>query len=172
MSEPVSAGLLGSLGINGKLFFGQLVNFVIILFIVWRWVYRPLLKIMDAREKKIRDGLRNADTAEKRMTEVGTQTQAMRRRAEQDAEQMMEDAKKQAEEKRKQIMEETRRELDRQLEEAKIRLVHEKKIVLDSARQEMAGLVMSAMEKIAPTFTSGDAGKALMNRAIKELERS
>lgn len=171
MSEPVTTGFLGSLGINGKLFFGQLVNFAIILLIVWRWVYRPLLQAMDEREKKIRGGLLNAETAERRMTEVASQTQAMRRRAEQDVEQMLEDAKKQAETKRKQIMEETQRELDRQLDEAKERLAREKQIVLDSARQEVTGLVVAALEKIAPKFASGDAGKAFMDQAMKELER-
>ncbi len=172
MSEPVSQSILGSLGINGRLFIGQLVNFAVILFVVWRWVYKPLLRMMDEREKKISGGLRNAETAERRMAECASQTQSMRRRAEQDAEQLMEDAKKQAEEKRRQIMDETQKELDRQLSDAKERLAREKEIVLDSARREVVDLVTLALEKIAPGVARGEHGKKFIDDAVMDLERA
>ena len=41
-----SAGILGPLGVDVKLFIAQLVNVGVVLFVMWRWVYKPLLKVM------------------------------------------------------------------------------------------------------------------------------
>src|SRR3989344_5376390 len=57
--EPES--LLGTLGIDWKLFLAQLVNFGIVLFVFWKWVVKPLGKTLAERQKRIETGLQNAD---------------------------------------------------------------------------------------------------------------
>lgn len=62
--------LLGQLGINWKLFISQAVNFSILLLVLRAFVYKPLLAILEDREKKIKEGLDKADEADTRLKEV------------------------------------------------------------------------------------------------------
>lgn len=63
-------GLLGQLGINWKLLLSQTVNFFVLLLVLSKFVYLPLLKVMKARDKRIREGLEKAEQADVRLKEV------------------------------------------------------------------------------------------------------
>src|SRR5574340_228833 len=60
-SEASNQGLAGTLGINWKLFIAQLVNFGIILAVLWKWVFIPVAKNLAARTEKIEKSLNDAD---------------------------------------------------------------------------------------------------------------
>src|SRR3989338_4615733 len=56
-----SSSVLGTLGINWKLFLAQLFNFGIVLFVFWKWVVKPLGATLTKRQERIEAGLNNAD---------------------------------------------------------------------------------------------------------------
>src|SRR3990167_360095 len=62
-AEAAKTDVLGTLGINWKLFMAQLVNVGIVIFVLSKWVFKPLVKLMDDRVKKIDDGLAHAKEA-------------------------------------------------------------------------------------------------------------
>jgi len=62
--------LLLQLGINWKLFLSQAFNFAILLAALTFFVYKPLMKIIDERAKKIKEGLEKAEEADTRLKEV------------------------------------------------------------------------------------------------------
>ena len=57
-------------GIDWKLFLSQLVNFALILIILRLFVYKPVLKIIKERNKKIKEGLDKAEEAGVRLKEI------------------------------------------------------------------------------------------------------
>jgi len=61
---------LDQFGIDWKLFLSQLVNFFLILVILRLFVYKPVLKIIKERNKKIKEGLDKAEEAGIRLKEV------------------------------------------------------------------------------------------------------
>ena len=61
--EAAKESVLGALGVNWKLFIAQLLNFSVVLFVMWKWVYTPLLRIIDARTARIDKGLKDAEAA-------------------------------------------------------------------------------------------------------------
>jgi F0F1-type ATP synthase membrane subunit b/b' len=71
MPDPASTDLLGKLGINAPLFLAQLVNFSIVLLVMWKWVYTPLVKLMDKRAQEIADGLHKSRHQATRKNGVG-----------------------------------------------------------------------------------------------------
>src|SRR3989344_1771355 len=64
-----SGGAIGTLGLNWKLFIAQLINFSVIMFILWRWVFRPVGGALESRRKKIEESVAKAETIEKQMQE-------------------------------------------------------------------------------------------------------
>ncbi|MEK9178109.1 MAG: ATP synthase F0 subunit B, partial [Patescibacteria group bacterium] len=61
------AGIIGQLGINWKLFLSQAVNFFILLIVLRAFVYKPLIQVIEKRNKKIKEGLEKAEEADVRL---------------------------------------------------------------------------------------------------------
>lgn len=144
-----AAGVLGSLGINGKIFLAQLVNISVVIFVMWKWVYKPLLRIMDERTVKIEKGLRDAEESAK-----------MRRRADEEREQIVvearlkakaiiEEAQARAQEDGAALVVKARSEVDRLIEQGREQLRREKQEMFGQIRAEIGGLLSLAVEKIA-----------------------
>jgi len=55
-AEDSSSGL-GALGVDGKAFLIQLITFVLAFFVLYKWAFPPILKMLDERHKKIEDGV-------------------------------------------------------------------------------------------------------------------
>lgn len=64
------AGIIGQLGINWKLFLSQAVNFFILLIVLRVFVYKPLIQVIEKRNKKIKEGLEKAEEADVRLKEI------------------------------------------------------------------------------------------------------
>jgi F-type H+-transporting ATPase subunit b len=62
--------LLDQLGINLPLFLSQAVNFFILLLVLTFFVYKPLIKIVKARNAKIKEGLEKSEEADVRLKEI------------------------------------------------------------------------------------------------------
>ena len=56
--------LFSQLGIDPKLLLAQGVNFVILLVVLTKFVYKPLMKMVEERRKKIELGIKGGEKAE------------------------------------------------------------------------------------------------------------
>ena len=61
---------ISQFGIDWKLFLSQLFNFVVILIVLTFFVYKPVLKILKERNRKVKEGLDKAEEATVRLKEV------------------------------------------------------------------------------------------------------
>lgn len=56
-----------SLGVNWKILLGQIINFLLILYLVKRFALKPFLRILKERKEKIEEGVEKANEAERRI---------------------------------------------------------------------------------------------------------
>ena len=67
-AETVEAtGGLGSLGLNVKIFIAQLINFAIVVLVLWKWVYNPIVALLEKRQTTIEKSLKEAKEIEEKM---------------------------------------------------------------------------------------------------------
>jgi F-type H+-transporting ATPase subunit b len=52
---------MSELGIQGKILVAQTINFSIVLFVLWRFAYRPVFNLLEARRQKIADSIADAE---------------------------------------------------------------------------------------------------------------
>ena len=64
------AELLEKLGVNWKLFLSQAVNFLLILLILRLTIYKPLVKLLNERRRKIDQGLKDSERAAETLKNV------------------------------------------------------------------------------------------------------
>jgi F-type H+-transporting ATPase subunit b len=91
-----STGLFAQLGIDWPLLISQAVNFFILLLVLQFFVYKPLLKVIKERNKKIAEGLEKAKEAEVRLFEVDQIAKAHLKKADEEAVQIIKDTHERA----------------------------------------------------------------------------
>ncbi len=163
------AGALGSLGVDGKLFLAQLLNFGVVLFVMWKWVYTPLLKVMDDRTKKIEQGLKDAADAAESRTRADEEREKTILAARTEAKRIVEEAATNAEAERITAAARTKTEVERIVAQGKERLAMEKETLIADVRAEAADLVTRVAEKVLREKLDTAADKKLIKDALKDL---
>ena len=122
--------LLDQLGINWQLLLSQAVNFGILLLVLTFFVYKPVIKIIKERNKKIKEGLDKAQEADVRLKEIDVIGKGKIKEAEAESVNIIKNTEKKAkvleqelqkknEEKQLQMQKDAESQLKRQLEENK-----------------------------------------------------
>lgn len=168
MIEPQSTGLLASLGISGWKFIAQLCNFSVVLFVMWKWVYTPLLAIMDKRAKEIQDGLTNAKVAEQRLHDASEEKERILKAARAEAHELLEDVKTRAEAVRQEKLAIAKTEIEKYIVEAKVQIKSERDAASASLKREVADLVVQATEKVVTGMDDAQK-KSLVDHAVKHI---
>jgi len=86
--------LFHQLGINWKLLLAQAFNFGIVLIVLTLFVYRPLMKLMEERRKKIEGGVKHAEAMEGKIKEIDVLKQETLAKADKQAAEVIGSAQK------------------------------------------------------------------------------
>lgn len=162
-------GLLGTLGIDWKLFLAQLVNFGIIVFVLWKWVLGPISSKLQARTEKIQQSLIDAERVEKEKQSFAVWRQEETVKARKEAAEIIASARDEADHLRNKTLAGTKDEQSKIVEQAKMQIEQEKKRSMTEAKGEIADLVTSATEKILREKIDDKKDKGLIDKAIKNL---
>lgn len=173
MTDVVSQpGLLASLGIHLELFAAQLVNFTILLLVLWRFAYKPLLKMMDARSQKIEAGLKNAEEAKTLRERAAIEHAKALAKAEEEVRGLIESAHQEAQRLREESLQETRAEIEKQVQGARERLEAERAAMMQSLKKDVVTLVIQASEQVLGERLTAETDEAYIQRVIKSLDRT
>ncbi|OIO52788.1 ATP synthase F0 subunit B [Candidatus Uhrbacteria bacterium CG_4_10_14_0_8_um_filter_58_22] len=163
-------GVAATLGLNWKLFLAQLVNFGLVLLVVWRFVYRPLMKVMDERSGKIERGLKDAEESKALRELADIEKQKLIVEARRQAKEIMETTEADAKSRQEEVAVKTRTEVERIVTDGKRRLRDEQEAMLKEAKAEISGLVIAATEKILREKIDPKRDLKLIETAIRSAE--
>lgn len=146
--EGGSSGGLAVLGIDTPFLIAQVVNFLLLLFIL-RWLlYRPILAVLNKRRTTIEESLKQAEVAQVAAENAAVETKKQLDAAREQAQQIVEDAKAQAAQVATQLKEQANNEATELLERTRTQLEQEKTAVLATAEKQLGELVLLATEKV------------------------
>lgn len=172
MIEPASSqSLLGTFGIDLKHFLAQLVNFSVVLVVMWRWVYRPLVKMMDARAKEIAGGIENAKEAKQHLVDAAADRDRLMRKSKAERRQLLEEVKEHAEILRQEELAHVASDAEKLLEDARGRIAAEREASFHALKNDFAMLVAEATKKVAGSMDE-KSQRMLITEAMKELQQS
>ncbi len=135
---------LGKLGLDPVLLAAQIVNFLIIAWLLWRFLLKPLMARMAERAEKIRKGLADAEAAARARDEAAKERDALLGAAHAEASGILEKAREEAERIRAAAAEAARAEGDRILTDARARIRRER----EDAEREVEGYSLELSEKL------------------------
>ena len=171
-AEAVKPNVLGTLGINWKLLLAQLVNVGIVIFVLTKWVFKPLMKLMDERSKRIDDGLKHAKEADLRLKQAKDKEAELMAEARAEARTIVDAAVAKGEKERAQRVDRSKQEIDAQVEDAKGKIGQERVEALEAVRREVGELVMLATGKVTSGAVDETAQRKYLEQALSDLEQT
>src|SRR3989344_406611 len=133
--------LFAAFGINWHLLLVQAINFGLLLFVLWYFLYTPILKLIDDRRKKIADGVKTAEAADQKLADAQVEGEGIVGTAAREAETLVANARGRADEKAGEIVKAAEARANSVLEEAN-------GMALAESSKEIARAAMLAAEKI------------------------
>jgi F-type H+-transporting ATPase subunit b len=164
-----SAQGISALGVDWRSLLFQVINFSILLFLLNKYAFPPIIRVLESRREKIEESLRTAEVIEaqhrelketqaKLIKETQAQSHELITASKEQANDLLKESERKAKERAEHIMQET---------EALIR--HEADELRNQLKSETARLVAAATEKILRQKLDAPRDTALIESTLKSL---
>jgi F-type H+-transporting ATPase subunit b len=149
----------------------QAVNFLVLLLILWRLLYRPLLATMEERSEAIRRSLDEAQAARAEAARQQEENAARLRQAQVEAAAIREQALKDAGDEQRRLVDAARAESQRLVESAKAQTEADIRRAREELRREVAELATAVAEKLIHKSLRDEDHRRVVAEAIGRLGR-
>ena len=156
------------MNINATLL-GQTFAFVIFVAICWKYVWPPIIAIMEEREKRIADGLEAAKKADDSLEEAQLAFDQEINKAKSEAAEILEKANSRASQIVNDATEKAEIEAEKILSSASKTIENDVNKAKEELRQKMSELIIDTSEKILGDEISPEKHQELLKKAAAEL---
>jgi F-type H+-transporting ATPase subunit b len=159
----------GLLTINGTLI-AQLVIFLLVLFILYRLAWGPLLRILNERRARIAQGVEATQKAMQELEAAEKERQAKLEEARREAQALLDRITKQADDLRKELEAKAREQAEALIVKARAGIQQEREKAVQDLRLQVADLAVMAAGRIIGESLDAKKHRELIERAIEEAE--
>ena len=170
MHFPVVTLDAGLLDINGTLI-AEIIAFLLMLGVLARWVYPPIVRAAEARQNQIKQQLEQAEKARQDAEARLNAAQEEITKARVQAGQIIEQANRAAERIQQEAQEKAREEARRIIEAASRDIDAERQRAIQAIRLQMADLVTEAVRRIVGESLDGERHRKLIEATIEQVEK-
>jgi F-type H+-transporting ATPase subunit b len=149
-----------------------IVSFLITLFVLKRYAFGPVQRMIDARRERIENALNEADHAREEARRLLEEHRKLIGQAKSDAEEILSEARRVADSQRERVRQETEEDRQRRLEETRRQIDQATHQALGQIRDEVGRLSLLAAEKITRKSLSGADQQRLIDEALSEIDFS
>lgn len=153
-------------------FVAEIIAFVLMIGILGRWAYPPLMRALEARQKQIADDFSKAEQARNAAEEQLAAAAKQLEEARAQAQEVIAGAARSGDQLRAELRQKAEEDARRVTEQAVADIEAERQKALDSVRGEVAGLVIEATGKVLGEILDADRHRKLVDQAIAEVARS
>lgn len=140
--------ITSTFGIDLRLLVVQMFNFGLLLLILWFFLYKPVVAMLEERKNKIEQGVKDSDEASTRLSEINDEKDSMLSKASHEAGQIVENARTRGKETEGEIVKEAQSKGERILADAELKAEEAKKLALEESKTEIARMAVLGAEKV------------------------
>ncbi len=130
------------------LFFWQTLLFIILLFLLKKYAWKPILDALNSREEGIKNALDEADKARQEMVELKSSNEQIVKEARAERDAMLKEARSMKENMITEAKDEAKAQANKIIEQAKATIENEKHAAITELRNQVAELSIGIAEKI------------------------
>ncbi len=176
MALPTTAGLLVAAGgltdIDATLFYSTLVLFVIFAFVLAKFAWKPLLQMIEEREKSIRESVESAQKASADAQSLLEKHKEMLREAGREREEILRKALQEAETLKADLETKARTEGEQIIQRAKEQVEREKVAAIRELRSQVADLAIDAAARIVTSSLTPEAQRKLVEEFVASVPKA
>lgn len=157
------------LGIDPKLLVTQIVNFTIMVLLLSKLLYKPILKSLDARKKKIEEGLRFAEKAQVEEEKLKLRREEMLKETREEARVILVNTKKDAQKLKDEMLVAGKKELEL------LKLKQEKEVMVrfeelsSRVTAQTVDIAAEMVRRLIPNIMTSETQKKLIEKELKGL---
>jgi F-type H+-transporting ATPase subunit b len=159
----------GLLTLNGTLI-AQLLIFLVMLGVLYRFAWGPLLKILNERRERIQQGVEATERAKRELEEAERERQEKLEEARREAQAILDRIAKQGEDLRKELETKAREQADALIARARAEIGQEREKAVLDLRSQVADLAVMAASRIIGESLDAKKHRELIERTIEEAE--
>lgn len=164
--------MLESLGIDLKTIIFSMVNFLILVAVLGKFIYKPFLGMLEQRKNAIQEQFDKAEALNSRANAKMAKYNRQIANAEEEARDILKDAKERAEKMSEDIIAEAKQQASEIIEHAHKTIENEKAQAVDDLKDEIAQLALLAAEQIVGGEIDNVGHDAIVERVIKNSRSS
>jgi F-type H+-transporting ATPase subunit b len=174
---PLSAALVAAGGggltdIDLTLAVSTFVLFVIFAFVLGKFGWKPLLQMIEEREKGIREAVEAAEKANAEAQAALEKHREMLREAGREREEILKRALKESDQLRQELVGKARAESEQALQRARDQIERDKTAAIQELRVQVAGIAMEAAAKIVTSSLTPETQRKLVDDYIADLPKA
>lgn len=159
------------LGLDVKLILAQIVNFALLLWLLKKYLYRPIIDVLEKRRAKIEADLQKSGEIEKRLEEVEKERDQQRQTNREEAQELLKKSRDQAEAMKVKILTGAREQAETEVKKATEQIKAREEQILKDLRRQIAGLVVAATGKLIQAELDETKQHRLVEKILIDLEK-
>jgi len=157
------------IGINATLAL-QMVNFLLLLYLLYRFCYKPILGFLDARSQEVKDTLDGADQTKQEAEGLFERYKEKMDGSEEESADIIRNAVNEGDQQKREIIAAAKEEARTMVEDAKQDILREQRKAIKELREETINLSLMAASRIIQHKLTEEDDRKLVTRFIDDLE--
>ena len=162
--------LIRHFGIDIRLLLAQAVNFFILLFVLWKFAYGPILRTLKMRRREIEKGLEFTKKAEEELKRTNELREETLKIARGEALGIVSEAESLGKKRKEEMVREANKKVESVVADAKRAIEEEKSKMGETVYKNAQELVKSSIVKVLGKMPAGERDQHLIEEALKELK--
>lgn len=155
---------------NFGLVFWTVVNFLILVFLLAKFAWKPIIKTLDDREKKIKDDISSAQAAREEAQKIKQEMEAKLEDISNQSFKKLKEAQSLADEEKKKILDSAAKQANAMVEQAKTEIAGQTQKAIEALKMQMADTTLLALKKIITKQEDEKTSRAQVQAVLKEIE--
>ncbi len=152
------------------LFIWTILTFLVLLFLLAKFAWKPLLAALEERENKIKNSLEDAEKAKAELERINVKSEEIIAKARSEAQSIHVEAKAATERIKADLKAKAEEDSKKIREEAEKQIRVEKDKAINEIRQEVVDLSLAVAEKVIKKNLSKEDNQGLIEDSLKNLE--
>lgn len=158
---------IGELGINWAMLLAQVVNVGILFVLLYFAAYKPLMRMLDERSRRVKESMENAEAIKQQLTHTEETVKKQIETASREGQERINRAVAVGEEIKVKSREEAKQEAETLIDRARSEIQHERDEAIQGVRKEFVDLTIMAAEKVIERSLDKEAHRELIEKVLE-----
>ena len=160
------------LEVNPGLIFWVILTFIVLLWVLKKVAWKPILSALDQREAAIKESLEKAEKAKEEAQKVLDENQANISRAEEESKKIIDQGRAYAEKLKDQMIQDSKEQARKIVDDASAEIERKKEEAFNELKNQIAEIAVNAAEKILKENLDKDSNKKIVDKYISDISRN